>query len=431
MICKTCKIEKQAGYFTLKQILAKEGVHIEHPVFHSTAYGLAEGILTEGFKAKYGGSQNDAYHDNSVCFTRNLCFSEKDIFGGGQVIFVLDLVKLKNRFHTYSYNWDARHVDPRQKQPPGGHRRDKLKDPERFEFEERVSVSPKYVRDVKEPETVIPPKYIEVIILKDDLSTRKKLALFDKYIGNKVIVLRSGRDQYSLVQSGTDLQTLMDAIDNKNIDAVKHILGKGEKPIGAHLQYAVKYAPIEIIQLLLDHGADPNEETEHWGESILETAVSQAGYTASREPIIKLLIDYGAFVMPALATFIDSDEEDAIELILHNADKSKYDPDKLLMHVCSLKNYSLLKVMVETYNFQPTDTALALSSGKGSLSIVRLLLQNMEYHGGLKLKSSDSEKDALDKSAYWAMRNGHKDVVQLLVTYGADPQVLAHFSEAA
>lgn len=98
---------KKASWGTLKHVLSTAGVSIASPLFHSTSIMNAEKILAQGFKARAGGPHNDAYHDNSVCFTRNLDFSKRGDFGSGQVIFILDRTMLANRFHLYGYDWYA------------------------------------------------------------------------------------------------------------------------------------------------------------------------------------------------------------------------------------------------------------------------------------------------------------------------------------
>lgn len=165
-ICKSCSVGKTSAYASLKRLFAQHDIQITHPVFHSTSYSNADKILSGGFKARAGGPLNDAYHDNSICFTRNLCFSEEETFGfgDGEVIFVLDLNELKNRFKAYPYDYHSRDIDSTKKLTPDEKRQQlekQRKHPKTYEYEERISRPPS-----SKKETVIPPKYIKAILIK-------------------------------------------------------------------------------------------------------------------------------------------------------------------------------------------------------------------------------------------------------------------------
>lgn len=187
MICKQCIQTKQAGFFSLKKLLP---AGIGHPIYHSTSFTNAGKILAGGFKSRAGGSYNDAYQDNSVCFSRNLCFSEQGDFGSGQVIFVLDLNKLKHNFKTYQFDW----AEFNRKNNPDYMGDEYLrKNPEYYEYEERVSRSPMQTRDVEEPETNIPPKYIEAVLVKNSFAAED---LWAAHGGKRPFYIRYANDQY-------------------------------------------------------------------------------------------------------------------------------------------------------------------------------------------------------------------------------------------
>lgn len=204
MICKTCSISKQAHWAQLKKVLADAGVNISSPLFHTTSVINAHKIVEQGFRARAGGAYNDAYWDNSVCFTRNLELSREGAFG--DVTFILDASQLKSKFHTYSYDWHDINTKPSTKEKPDYRR----KDPDEFEFEERVSVTPgqhKPKKDMKAQgdicltETVISPKYIKAVIVKSMANT---FAPIPTVYAGKAIKGRKGSQYILLGENFTD-----------------------------------------------------------------------------------------------------------------------------------------------------------------------------------------------------------------------------------
>ena len=341
MICKKCSIDKQAAYFSLKHLLP---AGIEHPVFHSTSFTNAEKILSEGFKARAGGTHNDAYHDNSVCFSRDLCFSEKDQFGGGQVIFVLDLNKLKHKFKTYSTDWYSRNIDPRVKQDPRPIE-EYTKKHDRHEYEERASVSPKYVRDAEEPETTVPAKYIEAVIVKQ---SDKSFEWWKQLGYPKNWIVRTSTNRYKKATSSESFfdldKMLVDNVTHREVgvggvDRVVQLLKAGADPnayqgsaiIGAVnrggidivrllFEYGARYAKFfdsllirpsrrgdtAVVKILLEHGA--NAKSEYGGTSILEASFAAIKHPPNEQDyreIVSLLLQYGAD-----PRMIDSDYKD-------------------------------------------------------------------------------------------------------------------------
>lgn len=178
-------LAKKASFFNLKQVLNQLGLNIAQPVFHTTSVRNSHYILREGFKARIEDSRRDAPENNAVCFTRNLCFSYK--FQAGEVIFVLDLNELKQRFKSYPVDvyhelYDNQAMD--------------TKDPAYFQSEERVSRSPKDVSNSGERETVLSAKYIKLVIVKKDARQHYVDDLINYY--GKAVVLRDENNKYSI-----------------------------------------------------------------------------------------------------------------------------------------------------------------------------------------------------------------------------------------
>lgn len=96
---------KKATAHALLTALKRNGIKIGEPFYHATSLTNGLKILNQGFRAKAGGPGNDAYYDNAVCFTRNFDYTQRNIFGGSQIIFILDRNELKQRFKIYPYNW--------------------------------------------------------------------------------------------------------------------------------------------------------------------------------------------------------------------------------------------------------------------------------------------------------------------------------------
>lgn len=236
-ICKTCTQTKIAHYAQLKPLLAQLGVYISQPLYHSTTREKAESILVNGFKAKAGGTGNDAYYDNAVCFTRNLEFAKSNSFG--DITFILDSRELKSRFHLYPYDWHessgwaeqhkSKPVDPNNPYEFEYQQ----KHPDWFEYEERASNSPanaphKFLPQEQQDsmcliETVIPAKYIKAILVPHSLHTRLP-ASFSKYpvcsyVGGHYLV-------YNFDNKYTGTSDLM-ALVNKNDYEIAKSMAQG------------------------------------------------------------------------------------------------------------------------------------------------------------------------------------------------------------
>ena len=179
---------KQGSYAKLKSVLSDAGVSITQPLFHSTHAATANKIMQTGFHARAGNGGDNAYWDNAVCFSRDMNYVLRGIFGGAEAIFVVDKSELRSRYKVYPLDYfSLRDMNTRHYQLY----RQLAKDPAKFEAEERVSLTPSVVERMKadpdlskddlleERETVIPPKYIKAVILlrnpkTPDLSKERK-----------------------------------------------------------------------------------------------------------------------------------------------------------------------------------------------------------------------------------------------------------------
>ena len=178
--------------------MGRLGVFISQPLFHSTGFSKFQKISESGLKAKAGGPYNDAYHDNAVCFTRNVDFlyNNIDFFGAAQVVIVLDGVELGNKFKKYPFDYY-----------PGSKaliRGDQKTDD--YEFEERISIAPP-VRDSGKDleefclrETTISPKYFKCLLVKE--SFWDKNTAFFINLGIPVIIV-DGKN-FRIPEKGVD-----------------------------------------------------------------------------------------------------------------------------------------------------------------------------------------------------------------------------------
>lgn len=214
---------KESTAHLLLHTLKRNNINIQQPFYHATSLENGLRILSQGFRAKAGGPGNDAFYDNAVCFTRNFDYTQEDVFGDSQLIFVLDRNELKQRYKIYPYNWffiqeKANSLPPidkalfkawikgesrsnlikilRQEDPTFRvtsftdqevaaaldnyiQKFKKFENTEKqeftWEFEERVSTSNPLTDGIKE--THIPPSYIKAILIKS-------YAKADQYFGN-------------------------------------------------------------------------------------------------------------------------------------------------------------------------------------------------------------------------------------------------------
>ena len=180
---------KRSSYFALKNVLKEQGVAVSEPLFHATSFTNAPSIIQTGFKARAGGPHNSGYYDNAVCFSRNLNYILKGLFGGAQVIFIVDRRELKAAgFKTYAFDYNfiryAFGKDPSFKKYLSAAKNKG----NAFEFEERISRSKPYTKKLQEwedqgkdfddleaelfaqPETVIPHRFIKALVVLGEVT---------------------------------------------------------------------------------------------------------------------------------------------------------------------------------------------------------------------------------------------------------------------
>ncbi|KIW25531.1 uncharacterized protein PV07_08697 [Cladophialophora immunda] len=158
-----------------------------------------------------------------------------------------------------------------------------------------------------------------------------------------------------------------------------------------------------VVQLLLEHGADVNVPGGNYGTALKVAAL--LGY----EKIVRLLLGGGAdvttnegFWYTALEGATKEDRDKVVRLLLERD-----------THVNAQKDQFLLLEKGADVNAQGGDfgNALQAASMSGQEGIVRLLLDR-----GADINARAGCGDALQAAAY----HGHTKVVKLLLDYGAD-----------
>jgi ankyrin repeat protein/TPR repeat protein len=231
-----------------------------------------------------------------------------------------------------------------------------------------------------------------------------------------------------LVESGADI----------------HLKGRyGNTP----LQLAVRRSTIEIVKLLIDHGADINTKNEY-SNSLLHIAVGE-----DRLEMVKTLLECEADV---------NDKNKYQNTPLHWAIRNGYiEVAKLLLeygadvnaagvngasplHVAIGENQiGLVKLLLEkganiNAKGKHNDSVLHWTAARGHVQITKLLLEYIAYinnkthwdvfHNStdvvkplVKHKASINCKDNYgDTPLHKAARNGHLEVAEMLLAYGAD-----------
>jgi len=196
------------------------------------------------------------------------------------------------------------------------------------------------------------------------------------------------------------------------------------------LQLAARLGNIEIIQILLETGANVDAPPQRYGGTALQYAASRGD-----TEIVQLLLDAGAAVeaergrMTALQGAAKGGHCWIVELLLKRKAKvdarsrstAKGSPLQLAAKGGHLRTVRLLLNWHAEINCQSPGlyaTPLQAAAYQGSLEVVRLLLETgatVDAHPG-KLSWSE-ELTALQA----AVRRQHIDVVRILLVAGADP----------
>ncbi|KAJ7499617.1 ankyrin repeat-containing domain protein [Mycena latifolia] len=195
--------------------------------------------------------------------------------------------------------------------------------------------------------------------------------------------------------------------------------GSGEVKNPAVLQVASYYGHLEMVQLLMEHGADVNARDGG-------TALQAAAYMG-QEPVVKLLIEKNADVNAqggqqygtAMQAAASAGHERMVGLLLeHGADVNiqggRYGT---ALQAAAFRGYEavarLLVMHGADINAQGGryGTALRAASYQGHEGIIRLLIQHgadVNFHGALGT--------ALEAALYW----GHQAAMHILIDNGTD-----------
>lgn len=168
-------------------------------------------------------------------------------------------------------------------------------------------------------------------------------------------------------------------------------------PLGS----AVNTGNLGIIRFLLDMGADPNQA---YGEHLTWTPISSAAARGDHE-IVRFLLQNGAklrttnsdrfYFLSPLSLAADNDHRAVAELLLGNIDLDSSDENQAVL-LAAAATFGI-KSMVEQ----------VLSKGCNADA-------RCSYSHATPIKK---QRTALSRAA----RNGHADIVELLLQFGADP----------
>ncbi|MEJ0103714.1 MAG: ankyrin repeat domain-containing protein [Bacteroidota bacterium] len=227
------------------------------------------------------------------------------------------------------------------------------------------------------------------------------------------------------------------------IEIVKLLLERGANPnepepyIGPHgvaLHAAISRKHWDIVKLLLEHGADPNAPVESSGNCLW-----MARYTGAPKEITDLIISYGGKLTLELICY-DGDvemlsqllaedpqlrfNEDEHRVILENRSLMelvlKYQPEILQrFSIRSFNDPELARWLIENgLNPNNTDwlgaTPLHRAASDGNIEMAMVYLD-----AGADIHAIDTDSSSTPLG--WAARHGKKEMVEWLLQKGADP----------
>jgi ankyrin repeat protein len=242
----------------------------------------------------------------------------------------------------------------------------------------------------------------------------------DRFDGSE----RSSKDYISIARSAAPLDT----VEPEDLQGV--LIGSSEaKSAGTALQIATKAGSLDIIQLLLDHGADINASPAAQEGMTALQAASRAGSL----DVVRCLLEVGADLrsaaeshlgITALQIAVESGNIGIVETLL-DAAAQVYNPLEpeyggVLLRAAASHGYvSIILLLLDDVMSREADivlpcleTAIEAAAERGRLDMVHLLysLYKGKYGGGAKFKMAGT----------LAMRNGHYAVAKLLSTDNMD-----------
>ncbi len=211
------------------------------------------------------------------------------------------------------------------------------------------------------------------------------------------------------------------------------------------LRAAIVGAQSKVVQLLLDHGVEPDYDdvigaidsgVEESVELLIETStvlkpptpgrmpLLHAAVLAGQNTIVRLLLENGADVQAqdvtgrtAFSHAIEREDLTSIHYLLKagaKADVLIRNDESALVYASARGMDSVAKALVLVCPLTP---ALGVAAANGHENVVRLLLES-----GAEVDQANG--DGM-KPLQLASMNGHKDLVRLLVSAGADAKVLS------
>lgn len=200
-------------------------------------------------------------------------------------------------------------------------------------------------------------------------------------------------------------------VKNAEVDAFESTLGWNALMAAASSGY------LELVELLLDHGADINLQGKG-GSSPLGIAARQG-----HEKIVDLLLDRGANLGLSIiqAAILGDQAQIAEKLIGSGYDLQDEEMGEILQLACLQGFESLAEVLIQNganVNFSDWDrhgSVLQAAAQQDNEDIVRLLINNGAY--------INSTSGTVGTALHVAIRNGHDNIVTLLIDHGADVNI--------
>jgi ankyrin repeat protein len=247
-----------------------------------------------------------------------------------------------------------------------------------------------------------------------DLENQLYIAINKNNLEEVQKLLGRGADPNGKYENGNSILTNAIILNNEYI--VKELLKHVAKIDDNTFQNAVRYVNLEIINLLLERGADPNYKNEY-GDSILSNLLFSNN--SEKIKIIEKLLEHGAKIDDD--TFFNAVGYSNLEII-----------NLLLDHGANLNGqnkdgYSILNAAIDSKNLEIVKKLLdrgAILDNKtfynavnhGDLAIVKELLDR-----GADPNTKFSNGDSILNAAVLSRNENRLDIIRLLLERGADP----------